>query len=175
MTSSKFSVPTLGQPLPAFELPVALPQVLAPENTFVKAAASACSSESLRGRAHVLFVYPRDATAGCTLEANGFRDLYQAFEKLGVGILGLSRDTVGTHRKFIAAQNLPFGLLSDKEQHLLKAWDLIVPGTMYGKPVTKVLRTTFLIDENLVVRQIWRDVVPEGHATQVLRYSEQNL
>ena len=171
----KQNIPTIGQPLPAFELPIAPPQVLAPENTAGKAVASTCSAQDLRGRAQVLFVYPRDATSGCTIEVCGFRDLYTEFEKLNIGILGLSRDTLGAHRKFIAAQNLPFGLLSDKEQSLLKAWNLIVPGTMYGKPVTKVQRTTFLMDENLVVRQIWNDVTPLGHATQVLQWAQQRL
>jgi peroxiredoxin Q/BCP len=175
MTSSNIFIPTIGQPMPPFELPLVLPQVLAPEQTTTKAVASTCNAQSLKGRAHILFVYPRDATCGCTLEANGFRDLYAEFRKLNMEILGLSRDTIGAHRKFIDAQNLPFGLLSDKEQNVLKAWNLIVPGTMYGKPVTKVARTTFLIDENLIVRQIWRDVVPEGHATQVLQEVEQSL
>lgn len=159
-------IPSIGETLPPFELPIALPQT---------DAASTCSGESLRGRAHVLFVYPRGATSGCTIEVCGFRDLYPEFRKLNVGILGLSRDTMGAHRKFIAAQNLPYGLLADKEQNLLKAWNLIVPGTMYGKPVTKVLRTTFLIDENLIVRHIWNEVTPPGHATQVLQWVEQNL
>ncbi len=161
------NIPTIGQTLPAFELP----QVLAGE----KSAASTCSSGDLRGRAHVLFVYPRDATSGCTIEVCGFRDLHNEFQKLNIGILGLSRDTVGAHRKFIDAQNLPYGLLADKAQNVLKAWDLIAPGTMYGKPVTKVRRTTFLIDENLIVRQIWREVTPLGHATQVLQWAQENL
>ena len=169
------AIPSIGEPLPTFELPIALPQVLAEQNSAAKAAASTCSAQDLRGRAHVLFVYPRDATSGCTIEVCGFRDLYTEFRKLNVGILGLSRDTLGAHRKFIAAQNLPYGLLSDKEQHLLKAWNLIAPGTMYGKPVTKVLRTTFLMDENLVVRQIWNEVTPLGHATQVLQFVQQSL
>ena len=171
----KQNIPTIGERVPPFELPIALPQVLAADKTAAKPTASTCSAQDLRGRAHVLFVYPRDATSGCTIEVCGFRDLYTEFEKLNVGILGLSRDTIGAHRKFIATQNLPFGLLSDKEQHLLKAWNLIAPGTMYGKPVTKVQRTTFLLDENLVVRQIWNEVTPLGHATQVLQWAQQSL
>lgn len=164
------NLPTIGQTLPPFELP----QVLAGENGAAKAPASTCS-EDLRGRAHVLFVYPRDATSGCTIEVCGFRDLHDEFASLNIGILGLSRDTIGAHRKFIDAQNLPFGLLADTEQSVLGAWDLIAPGTMYGKPVTKVRRTTLLIDENLIVRQIWREVTPLGHATQVLCWAQQNL
>lgn len=116
----------------------------------------------------MLFVYPKDATCDCTLVANDFRDLHRDFEELGVQVLGLSRDTVGAHKKFIAAQNFPFGLLSDATQETLKRWGLIYDATMYGKPVTKVRRTTLLADADGRIVQLWEKVVPVGHAAQVL-------
>ena len=121
----------------------------------------------------VLFVYPKDATSGCTIEVCGFRDWYSEFRVLDCEIVGLSRDSVGAHKKFIESQQLPFALLSDKEQNVLRAWDLIAPATMYGKPVTKVRRTTFLIDADGIVRAIWSDVSPLGHAREVLQRARQ--
>jgi peroxiredoxin Q/BCP len=147
-----------NQPLPAFELPISTVDF---DRT--------TSTAEFAGRPFVLFVYPKDATSGCTIEAQEFRDAYPEFQKLGVEVLGLSRDGLGAHRKFIAAQGLPFALLSDKEQSTLRAWDLIQSGTMYGKPVTKVARTTILVDASGVVRRIWRDVKPAGHAAEVLQ------
>ncbi len=163
MTDFQSIQPEINQLLPPFSLSAVLadgtPTVL--------------SNADFVGRAFVLFVYPKDATSGCTLEAQGFRESYAEFRVLDIEIVGLSRDSVGAHRKFIEAQTLPYALLSDKEQTLLKNWDLISNGTMYGKPVTKVKRTTFLVDENGVVRRIWNDVSPTGHAQNVLEAARQ--
>jgi len=147
----------LSAPMPAFALPLVC-----------AAATSTCTLEGLRGQPFVLFIYPKDATCDCTLAAQEFRDLHAQFEAVGVQILGLSRDSVGAHRKFIAAQQLPFGLLSDAAQETMRSWGLIYEATMYGKPVTKVQRTTVLVDAAGMVRQVWQKVVPAGHAAQVL-------
>ncbi|HEX8551623.1 MAG TPA: peroxiredoxin [Abditibacteriaceae bacterium] len=149
--------------LPAF----ALPSTVDSERTLTNA--------HFAGRAFVLFIYPKDATSGCTLEAQQFAALYPEFQKHGVEIVGLSRDALSAHRKFIAAQNLPFALLSDKEQTTLRAWDLIVNATMYGKPVTKVARTTIAVDAKGVVQRIWRNVTPAGHAQEVLDWVQLNF
>ena len=131
-------------------------------------ATSTCTLDSLRGRPFVLFIYPKDATCDCTLVANDFRDLHAEFEALGVQVLGLSRDTGSAHRKFITAQEFPFALLSDSSQETMKAWGLIYAATMYGKPVTKVRRTTVLVNAAGIVRKVWQKVAPVGHAAEVL-------
>lgn len=159
------SQPVLNQPFPDFQLPVALPT----------GTQSTLSRTQLAGKPFVLFVYPKDATSGCTIEVCGFRDLHPEFRKLGVAIIGLSRDNVRSHRRFIQGQNLPYSLLSDADQSTLKAWHLIKEATMYGKPVTKVLRTTYLVDGAGVLRRVWEDVTPIGHAIEVLEACALNL
>ncbi len=162
MTDQISNAPQIGEPLPQFSLPAAM----ATENG--SESSTRCNADFL-GKPWVLFVYPKDATSGCTVETQGFRDLHQSFRVLDCQIVGLSRDGIGAHKRFIEAQNLPFALLSDKEQNVLKSWDLIAAATMYGKPVTKVRRTTFLIDQSGIVRQIWNEVSPFGHAQEVLQ------
>lgn len=154
----QIEAPQIGATLPSFSLPAILPD----------GSETVLSNENFAGRVLVLFVYPKDATSGCTIEAQGFRDWYHEFEKLNVAVVGLSRDSLGAHKKFIADQKLPFALLSDKSQTLLKSWNLITNATMYGKPVTKVSRDTLIVDRNGIVRHILRKVTPLDHAQQVL-------
>jgi len=146
-----------GQPMPAFSLPMVCAQ-----------STSTCTLGDLRGQPFVLFIYPKDGTCDCTLVAQNFRDLHARFDELKVQVLGLSRDSVGAHRKFIAAQSFPFALLSDASQETMKSWGLIYNATMYGKPVTKVRRTTVLVDADGVVRRVWEKVAAAGHADEVL-------
>jgi peroxiredoxin Q/BCP len=152
------TAPQIGQPLPLFSLPAVLPD--GSETTL--------SNADFAGRVLVLFIYPKDATCGCTVEVCGFRDLYPEFEKLNAAVVGMSRDGVGPHKKFIAAQGLPYPLLSDKAQTLLKSWNIIYEATMYGKPVTKVSRDTLIVDSNGIVRHILPKDTPLGHAQEVL-------
>jgi peroxiredoxin Q/BCP len=156
-----------NQPLPSFEVPAVAASTVETDRT--------AGNANFAGKPFVLFVYPKDATSGCTVEAQEFRDAYAEFQKLGVEVVGLSRDAISAHRRFIAAQNLPFTLLADKEQNVLRAWDLIQNKTMYGKPVTKVARTTVLVDASGIVRHIWRDVKPAGHAAEVLAAARELL
>lgn len=129
------------------------------------------SNASLAGRAFVLFIYPKDATSGCTLEACQFADLYDKFQKIGVEVIGLSRDKISAHKRFITSQNLPYILASDEGAPLIKSWGLLVNKTMYGKPVTGVLRTTILVDQKGLVRQVWEKVTPACHAEDVLKFA----
>jgi peroxiredoxin Q/BCP len=155
------SIPQIGEPLPAFELPAAIP-----ENGSITE--RTMSNSDFLGQPFVLFFYPKDDTPGCTVEVCGFRDLHGEFKKIGVALVGCSRDGIGPHKKFIVAQALPYPLLADKSQTLLKDWGLIVNKTMYGKPVTGVSRDTLLIDADGIVRQIFQKVTPLGHAQEVL-------
>lgn len=84
-------------------------------------------------------------------------------------MIGISRDKLSAHRRFITSQNLPYPLASDEGAPLIKSWGLLVNKTMYGKPVTGVLRTTLLVDKKGIVRQIWEKVTPAGHAETVLQ------
>lgn len=156
------SLPKIGQRLPDFSLPAVVKKDEGFEETTL-------SNASLKGRAFVLFIYPKDATCGCTVEACHFGELYPEFQKHGVEVVGISRDKLSAHRRFITSQNLPYPLASDEGAALIKSWGLLVNKTMYGKPVTGVLRTTFLVDREGLVQHIWEKVTPAGHADAVLQ------
>lgn len=121
-----------------------------------------------RGRNLVLYFYPKDSTPGCTREGQAFGDLYRQFQAASTEILGVSRDGVKAHENFKAKQNFPFDLLSDKEEELCRAFDVIKEKNMYGRKVMGIERSTFLIDAQGVLRQEWRKVKVDGHADAVL-------
>ena len=116
----------------------------------------------------VLFFYPRADTPGCTIEACGFRDHFAKLKKAGVVVLGISRDTVKAQKKFAEKYDLNYPLLADSEMELIKRFDLLKNKTMYGKPVTGVARTTYLIGPDRKLIHIFENVKPEGHAEEVL-------
>ena len=120
----------------------------------------------------VLFFYPRADTPGCTLESCGFRDAFTKFQKAGITVLGISRDTVKAQKKFKDKYSLPYDLLADPDMVLIKRFDLLKEKTMYGKPVTGVERTTYVIapadakgKQRLL--HIFPKVAPAGHAEEV--------
>jgi thioredoxin-dependent peroxiredoxin len=124
--------------------------------------------ESLRGKWVVIYFYPRDATPGCTTEAGDFRDLHGKFRKLRCEILGVSRDSVASHARFRAKQELPFELIADVDETWCKAFDVIHEKVLYGKRHLGVVRSTFLVDPEGVLRAEWRGVKVPGHAAAVL-------
>ena len=124
---------------------------------------------SLKGKNVVLYFYPKDSTQGCTIESQDFRDLHTKFKKLNTVILGISRDSLKSHENFKANECLPFELLSDNDETLCKMFDVIKPKIMYGKEVTGIERSTFLIDTTGVLIQEWRKVKVEKHAAAVLQ------
>jgi peroxiredoxin Q/BCP len=119
----------------------------------------------------VLFFYPRADTPGCTLESCGFRDIFERFQKAGIVVLGISRDTVKDQKKFKDKYQLPYDLLADPDMVLIKRYDLLRDKTMYGKPVTGVERTTYLISPDTGngqrVLHVFPKVTPAGHAEEV--------
>ena len=123
----------------------------------------------LRGRKFVLYFYPKDNTPGCTTEGRDFRDSYSEFEKLGCEILGVSRDTLKSHENFRTKQEFPFDLIADTDEKLCKLFDVIHEKNMYGKKVMGVVRSTFLIDEQGVLRREWRKVKVKDHVAEVLQ------
>lgn len=124
----------------------------------------------LAGKRVVLYFYPKDATPGCTLESQQFRDLHAEFNKLNTVILGISRDSVKSHDKFVAKECLPFALLSDSDEAICRQFDVIKTKNMYGKMVEGIERSTFVIDEHGVLIQAWRKVKADGHAAEVLAF-----
>jgi thioredoxin-dependent peroxiredoxin len=121
----------------------------------------------------VLFFYPRADTPGCTIESCGFRDAFEKFQKAGITVLGISRDTVKDQKKFKDKYDLPYDLIADPDMKLINRFDLVKPKNMYGKLVKGVKRTTYLIapaDAQGKQRLIYtfEEVKPEGHAEEVL-------
>lgn len=129
------------------------------------------SLSDFAGKTVVLFFYPKADTPGCTIEACEFRDNFPKFKKLqdeGVVILGISRDTPKAQKKFKDKFDLPYTLLADADQEIVKRFDLVKPKTMYGKLVTGVERTTYVIGPDRKLVHVFSKVKPEGHAEEVL-------
>jgi peroxiredoxin Q/BCP len=145
--------PTVGQTFPDFTAPSTEGEI---------------RLSSLRGKTVVLYVYPRDNTPGCTTEGENFRNRHADFAAAGAVVLGLSRDTLASHQKFKAKYGFPFALLADPEEVLVNAWGLLKEKNMYGKKVKGVERTTYLIDAQGVLRQVWAAVKVPGHVEEVL-------
>lgn len=131
------------------------------------------SSQALRGTPFVLYFYPRDNTPGCTTQAQGFRDHKTEFDALGVQVIGVSRDSLASHERFRDKQSLNFPLISDPDEALCSLFDVMKLKNMYGKQVRGIERSTFLIDQNGVLRQAWRKVRVPGHVEAVLEAARQ--
>ena len=126
------------------------------------------SLENLRGRAVVLYFYPRDDTPGCTREAQGFAEAAAEFARAGAEIVGVSRDTAAKHDKFKEKYTLPFTLVSDAESDICERYGVWVEKKNYGKTYMGIERATFLIDAEGVVNKVWRRVRVPGHVDKVL-------
>ena len=120
------------------------------------------------GQRVVLYFYPKDSTPGCTTEGQDFRDRINTFRRRNTAVLGISRDSVKSHENFRTKQQFPFDLLSDSDEKLCRLFDVIREKNMYGRKVMGIERSTFLIDENGVLRNEWRKVKVAGHVEEVL-------
>lgn len=123
---------------------------------------------ALAGRKVVLYFYPKDDTSGCTLEAQGFNALGEAFAQAGTVVIGVSPDSVKSHDKFRAKYGLTFPLASDESKAMLEAYGVWVEKSMYGRKYMGVERTTVLIDAEGRISRIWPKVKVPGHADEVL-------
>jgi peroxiredoxin Q/BCP len=121
------------------------------------------------GQFVLIYFYPKDNTAGCTQQAQSFRDAYAQFTALNTVILGVSRDSVRSHDNFKAKQQLPFELLSDSDEQLCQTFDVIKQKMMYGKQVRGIERSTFLINPEGVLLQEWRKVKVKTHCDDLLQ------
>ncbi|MCF7220923.1 peroxiredoxin [Marilutibacter chinensis] len=116
----------------------------------------------------VLYFYPKDSTPGCTTEGLDFNALLPEFERSSAAVLGVSRDSVRSHDSFCARQGFRFPLVSDTDEALCKAFDVIKPKKLYGREYVGIERSTFLISPEGVIAQSWRKVKVPGHAQAVL-------
>lgn len=127
------------------------------------------SLSSLKGKAVVLYFYPKDNTTGCTKEAIEFSKLAKKFQDLGVTVIGISKDSVDSHDRFKAKHKLKVTLASDPETKIAQDYGVWVEKTLYGRKSMGVERATFLIDGAGKIREIWRKVKVDGHAEAVLQ------
>ena len=126
------------------------------------------SSSDLAGKKLVIYFYPKDDTPGCTKEALEFSNLKNDFDKKNVNIIGVSKDSIVKHEKFISKYNLSLKLASDEDLKICKTFKVWVEKSMYGKTYMGIERSTFLFDENLQLIKCWRKVKVNGHAEEVL-------
>ncbi len=145
---------SVGIPAPSFSLPDQNGQMHA--------------LEDYRGKKVVLYFYPKDNTAGCTKQACAFGELYPQFMEKGAVVLGVSKDSVASHKKFEEKYGLPFTLLSDPELAAIQAYDVWQEKNMYGKKTMGVVRTTYLIDEQGVIQRAFGKVKAAENPRQML-------
>lgn len=126
---------------------------------------------NLPGKKVVLYFYPKDQTPGCTVEACNLRDNYQALQKAGYTIFGVSSDDEKSHQKFIRKESLPFSLLADTDKKLHEAFGTWVEKSMYGRKYMGTARVTFLINEKGVIEEIIEKVDTANHTAQILKTS----
>ena len=146
----------LMDPVPDFELP-------ATGNQHFRLLA-------MRGAPLVLYFYPRDATPGCTDEGLQFKALHGEFSRMKCSVLGISRDSLGSHERFKAKMEFPFDLLSDEAEIACTLFGVMKLKNMYGKQVRGIERSTFILDADGRLRREWRGVSVPGHAQEVLDF-----
>jgi thioredoxin-dependent peroxiredoxin len=152
--SSSSSIPAAGDKAPPFSMLFDSSQKL--------------TASDLKGKNIVLYFYPKDDTPGCTIEAKDFRDHIAEFKKANTVVIGVSKDSVKSHDAFKEKYCLPFPLSSDEDGSTCEAYGVWVEKSMYGKTYMGIERTTFLIDKNNTIKQVWNKVKVDGHVKEVL-------
>lgn len=122
------------------------------------------------GKKKVVYFYPKDDTPGCTKEACSFRDAYDEILGRGAVVIGISRDSADSHRKFKEKYDLPFYLLADEDRKVIDEFGAWGEKESYGKKTEGILRSTFILDEKNKVIKAFPQVKPEDHAQEILRY-----
>lgn len=125
-----------------------------------------------RGKNLVIYFYPKDNTPGCTIESKAFRDSYADFKQCNTEVIGVSRDSIKSHCKFIEKQALNFPLISDEDESVCHLFDVLKEKSMFGKKYIGIVRSTFLIDAEGVLRHEWRNVSVTGHVKAVLKQAQ---
>lgn len=142
-------------------------------NKNLNSTAGTINLKTLKGQQVILYFYPRDNTPGCTNEALAFNECLEAFSDHNCVVLGVSRDTIASHHKFKDKYDLAFELISDEDEYLCQAFDVIKEKNMYGKKVMGIERSTFYINEDGKVQHEWRKVKVKNHVADVLAYLNQ--
>ena len=141
---------------------------IAPDFTARTQDGETLSLADLKGTRTILYFYPKDNTPGCTKQACAFGELYPQFTEKGAVVLGVSKDSVASHKKFEEKYGLPFTILSDEGLETIKAYDVWQEKNMYGKKTMGVVRTTYLIDENGVIARAFSKVKAGENPQQML-------
>jgi peroxiredoxin Q/BCP len=126
--------------------------------------------KDFRGKWVVLYFYPKDNTPGCSREATDFSALIDMFFDLGSVVIGISRDTIDSHRKFAEKYGIRVLLLSDRDGNVIKAYGAWGKKKMYGKETEGIIRSTFIIDPEGKIRKVWYNIKVDGHAKEVLNF-----
>ena len=141
----------------------------APAFTLTDGAGKKVSLGDFTGKHVILYFYPKDDTPGCTKEACGFRDSWKEIQKLNAVVLGVSADGAESHQKFAAKYKLPFPLLSDPDRKVMEKYGAYGEKMMYGKKVTGVIRSTFVVDEKGKIELAQYNVKATGHVDKLRR------
>jgi len=128
------------------------------------------SSDEFLGKKLIIYFYPKDDTPGCTKEAIEFSELIEEFKKNNTEIIGISKDSLEKHQKFISKHKLKVKLASDEDLEICKKFGVWVEKSMYGKKYMGIERSTFLFDQNLILIKEWKKVKVNNHAQEVLEY-----
>lgn len=144
----------------------------APDFTLATDGGKSVTLSKLKGKKVILYFYPKDDTPGCTTEACTFRDNLPDFTKVKATIIGISKDSAESHDKFKTKHKLNFPLASDIDGKVCEAYGVWVEKKNYGKTYMGIERSTFLIDEKGIIRQIWRKVRVDGHVEKVLEAAQ---
>jgi peroxiredoxin Q/BCP len=145
----------------------------APVFTLMDKDGNEVSLSDFQGKRVVVYFYPKDNTPGCTKQACAFRDAYDGFKNDEIVVIGISKDSITSHKKFADEYGLPFILLSDPERVAIEAFGVWVEKTMYGKKSFGVSRSTFIIDENGIIIKVFEKANPGTNAAEILEFLEQ--
>lgn len=140
----------------------------APQFTLPDSNGNMVSLSDFRGRKVVLYFYPKDNTPGCTRQACAFAQNYAGFREKNIAVIGISKDSIASHKKFAEKYNLPFILLSDPELAVIRAYGVWQEKKLYGKTSMGVLRTTFIINEDGLIEKVMEKVNPDTNASEIL-------
>lgn len=150
------------------------PNTKAPDFTLPNQNGEMVSLSDFLGKKVILYFYPKDNTPGCTRQACAFAATNAELEEAGAVVIGISKDSVASHQKFVQKQNLPFILLSDPELQAIEAYGVWQEKKLYGKVSMGVVRTTYLIDEQGMIEKVMPKVKPDTNAAEILEYLKQS-